>query len=76
MLKAPRKYENMVSIPVGDGAVMTAPTIGLEWQLRYGDAVKVRYCAAAVVESFEYLLSQNITTKEAIRRLRIMRNVK
>lgn len=75
MLEHPRKYENMVVIPVDAGAVMFAPTRSLEWQLRYGDAIRVRYIAAAVVESFEYLLSKNITTKEAIRRLRIMRNV-
>lgn len=46
---------------------------GLEWQLRYRDPVQVRYVAASVVSSYEYLLSGNITTKEAIRRLRILR---
>lgn len=46
---------------------------GLEWRLRYGNPAEVRYIAAGIVESYDYLCSGEITTKEAIRRLRILR---
>ena len=62
-------------VDVGDGAIMTYPCGELEWQLRYGNPERVRYIAASVIDSYAYLLSKDISTKEAIRRLRIMRNV-
>ena len=45
----------------------------LALELRYGDPVACRFSAAAIVDSYDYLLSKNITTKEAIRRIRILR---
>ena len=61
----------------GGGAQMSFPIPsdedGLEWIMRYGDPASVRYVAASVIESYDYLLSGNITTTEAIRRLRILR---
>lgn len=49
---------------------------GLEWRLRYGSPNAVRYIAAGVVESYDYLLSDEITMAEAIRRLRLMRSAR
>lgn len=71
-----------LSVDVGGGAVMTIlnPASfedgGLGWQLRYGSPEAVRFVAASVVESYDYLLSSEITTTEAIRRLRAMRHVR
>lgn len=68
-------------IPVGDGAVMFAANPKadphIEWMLRYGsdlnDPKAGRFSAAALVESYAYLLSGNITMTEATRRLRLLR---
>lgn len=63
----------------GDGAVSFIPDPlacadgGLEWRLRYGDPRAVRFIAATVVASFDYLLSDDINMVEATRRLRQMR---
>jgi hypothetical protein len=46
---------------------------GIEWQLRYGNVEGVRYVAAGVIESYDYLLSEAISFKEASERLRILR---
>lgn len=65
---------------VGDGAVMTIvdPTHsdGMEWTLRYGRPEVLRFSVASVIESYEYLLSDSITTTEAVRRIRIMRGAR
>lgn len=61
-------------VPVGDGAVMWAPAGELEWHLRYGNPERVRYQAAGVIDSTSYLFGPHISTREAIRRLRIIRN--
>lgn len=66
-------------VPVGGGAVVTIPNPqsyvdgGLVWRLTYSDPVAIRYIAAGAIESYAYLLSRNITMKEATRRLRLMR---
>ena len=62
------------TIHVGGGVCMFIPQGDVEWQLRYGNCCKSRYVVASLIQSYDYLLSKNITTKEAIRRLRIMRN--
>jgi hypothetical protein len=50
---------------------------GLEWCLRYApEASNCRLQAASVVATFDYLLSDNITMKEATRRLRQMRKAR
>lgn len=46
---------------------------GVEWCLRYGNAEAVRYTAASLIASYDYLLSSEITLKEATQRLRILR---
>jgi hypothetical protein len=65
-------------VHVGDGALVTIVNpmhdSGVEWTLRYGDPESVRFVAASLLASYHYLLSTNITTEEAIRRLRILRN--
>lgn len=68
-------------IKVGGNAVMFAPNPKadphIEWTLRYSrdlnDPQAGRFSAAAVVESFAYLLSDSINMTEATRRLRVMR---
>ena len=46
---------------------------GLEWVMRYGDVESIRYTVASLLSSYDYLLSGEITMKEATRRLRVMR---
>lgn len=46
---------------------------GPEWVCRYGDVESIRYSVASLLSSYDYLLSGNITTTEAIRRLRLLR---
>lgn len=65
-----------ITVPMGDGAVMfisnPAADPHLNWSLRYVETQK-NLSAATVLDSYDYLLSENIDLKEAIRRLRIMR---
>lgn len=64
-------------VRMGDGAVMSIidPThdSGLIWSLTWGNVEAVRYAAAGVLDSYNYLLSGAINTTEAIRRLRLLR---
>jgi hypothetical protein len=66
-------------VPVGDGATMSIidprsfADGGPEWVMRYGNPEGIRFAVAGLLESYDYLLSRNITTGEAIRRLRLMR---
>lgn len=46
---------------------------GVEWVMRYGNSEAVKYTAASLIESYDYLLSDEITMKEATRRLRLLR---
>ena len=46
---------------------------GPEWTMRYGNCESIRYTVASLLESYDYLLSENLTTKEAVERLRILR---
>lgn len=68
-----------VHVPVGDGAVQfivdprSFEDGGPEWVMRYGNPESIRYTVAALLGDYDYLLSGNITTAEAVRRLRIMR---
>lgn len=67
-------------VHVGDSAYMSIVNpwddSGIEWQLRYGRSDAVRYCAASVIASYDYLLSSEITLAEATRRLRILRQAR
>lgn len=73
----PRIVGPTILVPTGGNGVMTVSLPGadphLEWSLRYGSPEAVRFIAASVVESFDYLLSSNINMTEATRRLRILR---
>lgn len=66
-------------IDVGDGAQMSFINPksfkdgGPEWVMRYGDPESIRFSVASLLESYDYLLCGEITTREAIRRLRLMR---
>lgn len=69
-------------VSMGDGAVMTIINPGSfvdggpEWTCRYGDIAAIRYSVAGLLESYDYLLSDNINMSEATRRLRTMRNAR
>lgn len=75
----PHPADGMVAdVCCGDGAVMTISNPahedgGPEWTMRYGKVDGVRYAVAALIESYDYLLSEHITMKEATRRLRTLR---
>lgn len=49
---------------------------GPEWRCRYGDVEGIRYTAASLLESYDYLLSEAISLKEATRRLRLLRSAR
>lgn len=63
----------------GDGAYMTIINPqsfedgGPEWACRYGNVESIRYSIASILGSYDYLLSDNITMKEATARLRLLR---
>lgn len=69
-------------VDLGDGAAMTILNPqsfedgGIEWHCRYGNVEGVRYSAASVIASYDYLLSGEITTEEAIKRLRDLRGAR
>lgn len=64
---------------VGDGAWMTLQNPqsfgggGVGWHLNHGNVEAVRYVAAGLLESYDYLLSAEIPMKEAVQRLRLLR---
>lgn len=66
-------------VDLGDGAVATIINPqsfadgGPEWRMRYGDPIGIRYAVASLLESYDGLLSGEITMTEATRRLRLMR---
>lgn len=66
-------------VPIAFGALHFIPDPvaepHLEWSLRYASEVspQCRLAAASVVSSLDYLLSESVTTAEAIRRLRLIR---
>ncbi len=49
---------------------------GPEWVMRYGAPESIRYTVAGLLETFDYLLSDSISMKDATDRLRIMRAVR
>lgn len=69
----------IAEVPVGGGAVASIPNPqsyadgGIGWRLSYGNVESVRHIAVGLLDSYDYLLFDGITTKEAIRRLRLMR---
>lgn len=67
----------LAHVDCGDGAVMSMVNPysddSVEWGLRYGNPVRMRFVAASVIESYDYLLSGEIPMKEATRRLRLLR---
>ncbi len=81
MSNPPHPADGMTSqLDVGDGAVMglvdprSFADGGLTWALAYwGDPTPLRHTAASVIGSYDYLLSDSITMKEATRRLRLLR---
>ena len=77
-VKRPHPADGMtLQVDCGDGAWMTIVSPqddpAMEWVLRYGNAEAIRYCVAMTIASYDYLISEPITMKEATRRLRLMR---
>lgn len=64
----PRSYQMTIPArPQADGT-------SLMWLLRYGEPdLKQRLSACSIIESYEYLLSEDMTAGEAINRLRCLR---
>jgi hypothetical protein len=66
-------------VDLGDGAVLTLidprsfADGGPEWVMRYGNPESIRFTVAELLGDYNYLLCDDITTTEAIRRLRILR---
>lgn len=66
-------------VNICDGAVMTIQNPwsfidgGVGWRLNYGNHESVRHSAISLIESYEYLISDEITMQEATRRLRMLR---
>jgi len=71
-----------VTVSMGDGAYSTIinpqsfENGGPEWVMRYGNPESIRYTVASLLETFDYLLSDNINMKEATDRLRMLRAVR
>lgn len=74
-----------IDVSFGDGAYGAYGTLinpqsfdkgGPEWVCRYGNIVSIRYAVAGLLESYDYLLSSEITMAEATRRLRFMRGAR
>lgn len=67
-------------VVVGDGAAMTIPVPdhdpGAAWVARYDNIEAIRFTLAALLESYDFLLSDSIGAMEAERRLRLMRAVR
>jgi len=80
MSKLKHPADGMIDrIDIGDGATMSIINPqsfkdgGPVWVLRYGNPESIRFAAASLLESYDYLLSDNITMNESTRRLRAMR---
>lgn len=69
-------------VEIGDGAALAIINPqsfgdgGPEWVMRYGNPLAIRYSVASLLESYDHLLSDEISTGESIRRLRIMRRAR
>lgn len=67
------------SVSLGDGAISTIidprsfSNGGPEWTCRYGNVESIRYTVASLLESYDYLLSSEISPTEAARRLKLLR---
>lgn len=79
----PHPFDGMCQhVDCGDGATMdiidprSFNDGGPEWVMRYGNPESIRFGVAMLLSSYDYLLSGNISTTEAIRRLRLMRKAR
>ncbi len=79
----PHPFDGMAQhVECGDGAVINIidprsfENGGPEWIMRYGNPESIRHGVVMLLMSYDYLLSSEITTTEAIRRLRLMRQAR
>lgn len=67
------------TVSMGDGAfssIINPQSFeegGPEWVMRYGNPESIRYSVASLLDSYDYLLSDHLTMREATRRLRLLR---
>lgn len=80
LIKPPRAYKHMIHVPVGDGAAHTIPNLwsrddenALVRKLHMENGDDASRIAGSIIDSFDYLLDDEITHKEACRRLRLLR---
>lgn len=77
---AAKGMTKIVDLGGGAGATIMDPRSfengGADWVMRYGKPCSIRFVAASLLESYDGLLSDTITTREAVRRLRLMRNAR
>ena len=79
-IAGPHPADNMTAtMAMGDGAFVgfinpqSFADGGPEWVCRYGNVESIRYTVASLLGDYDYLLSGEISDKEAIRRLRLLR---
>lgn len=64
-------------VDTGDGGVSTIPSPALHWvDVLYGDIGAMRSEIDAMLSSFDGLLSNSLTSREAIQRLRLLRRAR
>lgn len=70
----------VIQVNLGDGCSQAIPDPrgddSLEWELRYALFGRAALCAAEVIAGFDCLLSDAISAKEAVRRLRFLRKAR
>lgn len=81
--KTPHPADGMTQhVDCDDGAWMTIidPRSfeygGPEWVMRYGNPESIRFTVASILASYDYLLSDNINWREALRRLQRLRRAR
>jgi hypothetical protein len=67
-----------IRVEVGDGAVhfIPNPKSDRHWQMRYNQSLDQLLNAVMILESFDYLLCDEISQTEAIRRLKLLRKAR
>jgi hypothetical protein len=67
-----------IRVDVGGGAVhfIPNPKSDRHWQMRYNQSIDQQLNAVMILESFDYLLCDEISQTEAIRRLKLLRKAR
>lgn len=67
-----------IRVDVGGGAIhfIPNPESDRHWQMRYNQSLDQLLTAVMILESFDYLLCDDISQTEAIRRLKLLRKAR